>query len=122
VLTDTPRIERTIDGAFAATFDSEPEPAPTMDRELQTRIMQRALMDYAINWMGGRVNPSDADSSKDNVKARAFLTSRWSEAAIVDSVAVGPKSFFVKMHGRYAPVMCFIVQRSNGPSCFDTDR
>jgi hypothetical protein len=84
--------------------------------------MRRALWEYVISWVGGRLNPSAADSTKDNARTLAFLNSRWSEAAVVDLVDVGEKTFVIKMHGKHAPVVCLVVERSSSPSCFNTDR
>jgi hypothetical protein len=109
---------RILNGSFAATFDPRPLPSPTtMSYALQKTILRRALDEFASVWMAGIVNPSVADSTKDNGRARAYLRSRWSEAAGIDSVAVGSKALYVRLSGRYAPVSCVITYDSNAPLC-----
>jgi hypothetical protein len=109
---------RRLEAAFAATFDPRPTPSPrTMTPDLARRIMTEALYEYAVGWMGGGLNPGPADSTRDNAKARAFLTSRWGEVAIIDSVAVADKAFYVRMRARYAPVTCIVVHDSSAPTC-----
>lgn len=88
-----------------------------MTRALQQGILQRALYDFAINWMNFRGNPSAADSTADNGKAREFLTSRWGEAAIVDSVAVSATLIRVRLRGRYVPIVCVLDERRAGSVC-----
>jgi hypothetical protein len=109
---------RELDGVFAARFDPRPAPTPrTMTHDVQGRIIYDALNDFAIGFAGGVLNPNAADSTKDNARARAYLASRWGEAATLDSLAVSPTDFYVRMRGRYAPVTCVVVYRSVGPSC-----
>ncbi|MEP6733067.1 MAG: hypothetical protein ABJE10_20660 [bacterium] len=81
-------------------------------------ILRRALDDFAQAWMDGWVAHRPAfDSTADSEKARAYLTSRWNQAAFVDSVVVGPKTFYVRLRGRYAPITCVVHERSSAPSC-----
>lgn len=109
---------RQLDATFAAGFDPRPAPMPrTMTHDVQGRIMYDALNDFAVGFMDGVIKPSATDSTKDNARARAYLVSRWGEAAMVDSVATGPADFYVRMRGRYAPVTCIVTYHASAPSC-----
>ena len=88
---------------------------------LQARIMSSALYDFTLQWMSGIVNPSIADSTKDNGKARAYLLRRSNAAAIIDSVAVGKEGYYIRMHGRYAPVSCVLTSHLNHAACTRPD-
>jgi hypothetical protein len=109
---------RLLIGTFEAPFDPRPAPTPsTMTAALQREILERALYNFAITWMSYRVTPSAADSTTDNDKARAFLTRRWGEAVIVDSVAVDATHLRVRLHGRYVPIVCVLDERKAGSTC-----
>jgi len=109
---------RILTGRFEAAFDPRPDPTPrTMTADLQTKILQQALYDFAITWMSYRVNERAGDSTTDNDKARAFLIRRWSEAAIVDSVAVDKTHLRVRLRGRYVPIICRVDERIAGSAC-----
>ena len=96
----------------AARVDAEHD-----DPRAATKILQQALYDFAITWTSYRVTARAGDSTTDNDKARAFLTRRWGEAAIVDSVAVDAAHIRVRLHGRYVPIVGVLDERKTGSAC-----
>lgn len=112
-----PQTRRTVRVTFAATFDSQPAPVPAMRPGRQRQILADALYDFAKRSLEGGLQPVTPDSTRDAALARAYLLNRWSDAATVDTVIVGPKGFYVRLRGRVLPVTCEFSSLMGMPNC-----
>lgn len=101
-----PGLPRLV-GDFAATWDPTPSVRPrTMSDSLQSAILQRALWDAGAHWMESQIHIVPGDSSHDGRLLKAFLLDRYGAALTVDTVETDFKRVFMRVRGRYRPLVC----------------
>jgi hypothetical protein len=106
--------------AVSATFEAVaggPLRAPTMTASHQKEILWRALDGFGTTWMGALNGDGDADSTHTPAKGRAFLASRWSAALTVDSLAASPSDYYLRVRGKFFPIVCAMTPHDLAPRC-----
>jgi hypothetical protein len=84
---------------------------------MQERVLRRALDGFMITSMGALNGDGDVDSTRDVVRARAFLESRWRESAIIERIAVTGQTYAITLRGRFVPVVGEGTSREEWPDC-----
>src|SRR5258708_21400301 len=110
-------VWRHLNGAFAATHNPVPELPPKMTAQLQERILRRALDGYIITWSGAINGDGDASSTQSPALAREFLSSRWDAAMTIDSLSTSPQHTYVRLRGRYVPIVCSLSDEHDDIRC-----
>jgi hypothetical protein len=94
-------------GEFLASWDPRPVVLPaSMSDSLQQAILRRALSDAGLHWLDAQMHIRAADSVHDARLLRAYLVNRYGAALLVDTVATDFTHIFMRVRGRYAPIVC----------------
>jgi hypothetical protein len=111
-----PIVVLEVRGTFAAR--SEPRrPEPPVTTAMQQQVLDRALMGFAITNMGAENGDGPADSTNDVARARRFLLSRCGHALTIEHIEAKPHGFSLRVHGRFAPVVCELDPEREYPDC-----
>ena len=111
-----PIVTLEVRGTFAAR--SVPRrPDPPVTAEAQEKVLDRALMGFAITNMGAENGDGPADSTQDIARGRRFLLSRWGHALTIEHIEAGPHAFSLRVRGRFAPVVCELDMHREYPDC-----
>ncbi|MBW8769606.1 MAG: hypothetical protein JF589_07630 [Gemmatimonadetes bacterium] len=111
-----PIVTLVVRGAFAARPDTR-RPEPPVSPAMQERVLDRALMGFAITSMGAENGDGSADSTHDVARGRRFLLSRWGHALTIEHIEASPHAFLLRVRGRFVPVVCEFDLHREYPEC-----
>lgn len=110
-------VSRNVFGSFIAPRAAAPRPSVLVTPAMQEAVLRNALDGYVITNSGAINGDGPVDSTTTSERARRFLETRWSAAAVVDSVVVNGRAYHIRLRGRLVSMTCEVDSTDERITC-----